>query len=538
MSRSMAAASALRSLRQPVDAVVQVLAEAPGVDLRAQPAVRCANELEIHRHRLAAAQRNDLPLLENSQQPRLHRERHVANLVEEQRAAVRLADAPRRAIAAGTGERTWTVAEQFGFDQRLGKRRAVDGNERPGASRTAAVAGTREQFLAHAGLALQQQRDGFVDHPAGTSNDGLHRAVAGVQCGQRVGRCWLGSGGHCRRAGRGDDGTAHVDADPKHTAVVPAQRARHASRPATSAQQRLQFDRKGPFDRDDADGGVWQAKQAERSGVGADDPTVLGQGQQTFGHGADTLRPRMQAQLEPAAVARFEQVVLDHACRRANQSQGVPVVAAVIARDVQHTEQLPRRVSDRRGCTGQERIALEVMLCAVHDDRGAVGERGADRIGASPLLVPDRSRPQRDACSLFREAGVTHRVQEHALRIREDDHAVGVADLSAKELHHRARIRNNDAAEFQRTRQLRARRMRRAPAYEHLASDRTRDYAASSHTAPGRAARWSIRLLPAVAGALRAVALGACGWRGPSQSCRCLLLSGRVQALRDRGCSR
>ena len=97
----MSAARSLRSRsggsvqRQPVDAVVQVFAETPGVDFGAQLSVRRADEAEVDRHRGAAAERLHLPVLQHAQQARLHRQRHVADLVEEQRAAVRLADARR-----------------------------------------------------------------------------------------------------------------------------------------------------------------------------------------------------------------------------------------------------------------------------------------------------------------------------------------------------------------------------------------------------------------------------------------------------------
>jgi hypothetical protein len=117
-ARSLRSRSAGRLQRQAVEAVVQVFAEAPGVHLVAQPAVRGADQRKSTATGLPAAQRHHLPLLQHAQQPRLHRQRHVADLVEEQRAAVGLADAARRAVAAGAGEGAGPVAEQLGFDQR------------------------------------------------------------------------------------------------------------------------------------------------------------------------------------------------------------------------------------------------------------------------------------------------------------------------------------------------------------------------------------------------------------------------------------
>ncbi len=78
----------------------------------------------------------DLALLEHAQEPELHRRRHLADLVEEDRAAVRLLE-EALALAGGAGEGAARVAEQLGLEQRLGERAAVLGHEaaRPGAGR-------------------------------------------------------------------------------------------------------------------------------------------------------------------------------------------------------------------------------------------------------------------------------------------------------------------------------------------------------------------------------------------------------------------
>ncbi len=61
-------------------------------------------------------------LLQHAQQARLHRQRHVADLVEEQRAAVGLLDAADGAFLARAGEGAADVAEELGLDQVLGNR--------------------------------------------------------------------------------------------------------------------------------------------------------------------------------------------------------------------------------------------------------------------------------------------------------------------------------------------------------------------------------------------------------------------------------
>ena len=79
--------------------------------------------------RLGAADALELPLLEHAQELGLERERHLADLVEEQGAAVghlELAGLARH----GAGEGALLVAEELAFEQGLGERGAVDGDER------------------------------------------------------------------------------------------------------------------------------------------------------------------------------------------------------------------------------------------------------------------------------------------------------------------------------------------------------------------------------------------------------------------------
>ena len=75
-----------------------------------------------------AADAVDLALLDGAQQLGLQADVHLADLVEQQRAAVgllELADAP----GDGAGEGALLVAEQLGFQQGLGDGGAVDGDE-------------------------------------------------------------------------------------------------------------------------------------------------------------------------------------------------------------------------------------------------------------------------------------------------------------------------------------------------------------------------------------------------------------------------
>ena len=88
-----------------------------------------ATTLGLDRDRAVAAEPGDLPLLQHPQQLGLRGERQLADLVQEQGAALRGLE---RALARGdrAGEGTPLVPEQLALDQVLGQRRAVDGDER------------------------------------------------------------------------------------------------------------------------------------------------------------------------------------------------------------------------------------------------------------------------------------------------------------------------------------------------------------------------------------------------------------------------
>ena len=109
---------ALAQRRQPqrhhVEAEEQVLAEQPLLDEDAQVLVGGRDDADVGLDRRAAADGGVFALLQHAQQPRLRLHRHVADLVEEQRAALRLLEAAGTA-GVGAGERALLVPEQFGI---------------------------------------------------------------------------------------------------------------------------------------------------------------------------------------------------------------------------------------------------------------------------------------------------------------------------------------------------------------------------------------------------------------------------------------
>ena len=120
--------------------------------------MRRADDAGVDRDRLAPADPLDHALLQEAQQLDLERQRHVADLVEEQRAALRLLD-----LALGgldrAGEGALFVPEQLAFEQGLGDRGAVDRDERAALRALRVVQAAGEQFLAGAAGAEQHHRD-------------------------------------------------------------------------------------------------------------------------------------------------------------------------------------------------------------------------------------------------------------------------------------------------------------------------------------------------------------------------------------------
>src|SRR3546814_17112496 len=82
----------------------------------------------------------------------------LVDLVQEQRAAMRAADAPRLADAAARAV-DQVAAEQFGLGQFVRQRGAIDRGQRAAAAPALAVKHVRDQFLAGAGFALDPPVD-------------------------------------------------------------------------------------------------------------------------------------------------------------------------------------------------------------------------------------------------------------------------------------------------------------------------------------------------------------------------------------------
>ena len=105
-----------------------------------------------------AAEALDLALLQHAQELRLQSLRHLRDLVEEQRSALRLLELAGVCVVRA-GERAFLVPEEHGFEHLLRNRRAVDRDEWSFRARRMTVDVAREDFLAGAALAGEQHGD-------------------------------------------------------------------------------------------------------------------------------------------------------------------------------------------------------------------------------------------------------------------------------------------------------------------------------------------------------------------------------------------
>jgi hypothetical protein len=111
-----------------VQAVEEVGAEAALGHFGRQVAVGRGDDAHVDLDRLGRTDGDDLAFLKRAQQLGLQRQRHLGDLVEQQRAAVGSAEEALAGLG-GAGEGALGVAEQQGLKHGFGHGRAVDGDE-------------------------------------------------------------------------------------------------------------------------------------------------------------------------------------------------------------------------------------------------------------------------------------------------------------------------------------------------------------------------------------------------------------------------
>jgi len=181
--------------RHDVEPIEEILAKFTRRPLRVQIAMGGRDHAHIDRHRLRRADGPHFAFLQHAQEFYLQRERHVADLVEEDRAAiggkeetlVRL----HRAAEGAAG-----VTEELRFEQRLRDRPAVHGDEGARAAAARAMDRAREQLLARPRVAEDQHARVRVGHEPRLPQQVLHpraarddaRAPVAARLPRRLGR--------------------------------------------------------------------------------------------------------------------------------------------------------------------------------------------------------------------------------------------------------------------------------------------------------------------------------------------------------------
>ena len=152
----------------------KVLAETTLLDPHFQVLVGRRDHADVGLDRVVAADPIEMPVAQHAQQSRLEVERHVADFVEEERAALGLLEA---AAAHGlrAGKCAALMAKEFAFEKILWNRRGVDCDEGPIGARRMLVQRTRDQFLARARFAGDQHGDIALREPSDRAEDVLHR---------------------------------------------------------------------------------------------------------------------------------------------------------------------------------------------------------------------------------------------------------------------------------------------------------------------------------------------------------------------------
>src|SRR5262249_25228817 len=168
-----------------VDAVVEVLAHPALGDGRGEVHVGRADDAHVDLDAPVRAQLLDLALLEHAQQLQLHVERDALDLVEEQRAAARQLDLADP-VVDGPREGAALEAEELALQQRVRKRRALDGDEASAFPLPLERDRARRQFLAGAGLAVDQHGRVVLREHADGLEDLVHHTVAAHHVGERV----------------------------------------------------------------------------------------------------------------------------------------------------------------------------------------------------------------------------------------------------------------------------------------------------------------------------------------------------------------
>src|SRR5437879_3770819 len=186
-----------------VETVVDILAKPARPHLALERNIGGGDDPHVHGDWPLAAERLHLSFLQRTQQLCLGGKGKVDNLIEEKASARGELELPGLSLM-GTGERALLIAEELRLDQGVRDRTAVDGDKRLLASGTELMDRPRDEFLAGAGLALDEACEARVGHSPDLLDNLLHlssrahqppqRALDDLMCLPQVARALLDDG--------------------------------------------------------------------------------------------------------------------------------------------------------------------------------------------------------------------------------------------------------------------------------------------------------------------------------------------------------
>src|SRR5688572_2904637 len=151
--------------RHDVDAIKQVRTKTPARHVRLKVAIGRGDDSHVDGLRRVRSHAPYLAFLQGAQQLHLQRRRQLADLIEKERALVRVLEEPGL-VARRASERTLLVAEQLALQQRFRNRPAVHRDERGVRPRALAMNETRHQLLPRSTFAGEQHRRRMPRHLA------------------------------------------------------------------------------------------------------------------------------------------------------------------------------------------------------------------------------------------------------------------------------------------------------------------------------------------------------------------------------------
>lgn len=172
--------------------------------------------------------------------------------------------------------------------------------------------------------------------------------------------------------------------------------------------------------------------------IGADQHAI-GKRQHAFARRAEQRTVGVQPQHGAVLESFGEEPVLDLLGGEPHQAERVDMADRRGACHIERTGDHTARIDQRRGRAGQNPVALEEVLGAVHCNRLALDQRRADRIGAGVGFAPRHAGPQRHLRRTPRKFVGADHIEDDAGRIGENDDTAGQTCIALQSIEFRPR---------------------------------------------------------------------------------------------------